>query len=177
MSYTEKILESNTLYEGRILTLKKDRVLLPNGKEGMREYTTHSGAVCILPIDESGNVFFVRQYRSACREEILELPAGRMEPGEDPALCGHRELEEETGHTAEMLHSLGKLYPSPGCMNEILYLYYADRLTPTAQHLDEDEFLEVEKMPLEEAVAMVLENKIPDAKTQTALLKYWALKK
>ena len=176
MELWEKTLESTTLYQGKILTLRRDRVALPSGREALREVVDHPGGVCILPVDKQGRLLFVRQYRYAYGQPLLELPAGKLEPGEEPYPAALRELEEETGHTAALLHPLGKVYPTPGCMNEVLHLYYADTLTETAQHLDEDEFLNVEPIPLEQAVRMALDGEIPDGKSQIALLKYTLLR-
>ena len=175
MELWEKTLESALLYEGKILRLRRDRVLLPNGRETTREVVEHPGGVCILPVDQEGNVLFVRQYRYAYGTVLLELPAGKLEPGEDPYEAALRELEEETGYRTSGLTSLGEVYPTPGCMDEVLHLYYTDRLIPSAQRLDEDEFLQVEKMPLKEAAAMVLDGRLPDGKSQIALLKYLLL--
>lgn len=172
MAHYEKILEQVTLYQGKILNLRKDKVELENGRISYREVVEHNGGVCVLPITEDGNVLLVSQYRYPYKEEVLEAPAGKMDhPGENPLQCGKRELEEETGYIAEEYLDLGCLYPSPGYTNEIIHLYAAKKLTKTAQKLDEGEFLDVKTLGFEEAVTLVLEGKIMDSKTQAVLLK------
>lgn len=171
MDYTEKTLSSETVYAGRIITVKKDTVRLPDGHETLREVVEHPGGVTVLPLDEEGNVYCVRQFRYPYREHLLELPAGKLERGEDPLECAKRELSEETGFTAERYVSLGKLYPSPGYCGEILHLYLATGLRRGARHLDAEEFLDNEKYSLDELVSMVLSGALTDAKTVAAVLK------
>ena len=175
MQHLEEQLESQTLYDGKIIRVVKDRVRLENGKEAFREVVRHPGGVCVLALTDRQEVLLVRQFRYPYGEELLELPAGKREPGEDPRLCGIRELEEETGYQAEEFLDFGRLYPTPGYCGEIIYLFLAKGLRPSRQHLDEDEFLDVVKLPLSEALAQVLDGRLPDAKTQIALLKYAAL--
>jgi ADP-ribose pyrophosphatase len=179
MDFEEKTLESEYIYKGKIISLKKDTVSLPNGHKATREVVEHPGGVCVAPLTKDGELIFVRQYRYPYAEELLELPAGKLDRvGEDPLECGKRELREETGASAEKYTFLGKLYPSPGYFNEVLYLYLAQELTDGEQQPDEDEFLDVVKIPLEKAVQMVMANEITDGKTQTAILKtYFLLKK
>lgn len=171
MDLTEKTLKNNVLFEGRVLTLCHDDVLLPNGKKGKREIVRHRGGVCVAPLTENNELIFVRQFRYAYGEEVLELPAGKLETGEDPFESGVRELKEETGCTADKYTFLGKLYPSPGYTSEVISIYLAEGLHPGEQSLDEDEFLGIEKIPLEKAEQMVLANEIFDSKTQVAVLK------
>lgn len=175
MQHLEEQLESQTLYDGKIIRVVKDRVRLENGKEAFREVVRHPGGVCVLALTDRQEVLLVRQFRYPYGEELLELPAGKREPGEDPRLCGIRELEEETGYQAEEFLDFGRLYPTPGYCGEIIYLFLAKGLRPSRQHLDEDEFLDVVKLPLSEALAQVMDGRLPDAKTQIALLKYAAL--
>lgn len=175
MQHLEEQLESQTLYDGKIIRVVRDRVRLENGREAFREVVHHPGGVCVLALTEQQEVLLVRQFRYPYGEELLELPAGKREPGEDPRLCGIRELEEETGYQAGEFLDFGRLYPTPGYCDEIIYLFLARDLRPSRQHLDEDEFLDVVKLPLSEALAMVLDGRLPDAKTQIALLKYAAL--
>lgn len=175
MSHSEQMLESQTLYEGRILKLKRDVVQLENGSQTSREVVIHSGGVCVAAIDDDENLLMVRQYRYPYGEELLELPAGKRELGEDPKACGIRELEEETGYQAETFEKLGELYPTPAYCTEVIHMYFAADLKATKQNLDTDEFLTVVRIPFEEAVQMVLRGEIKDAKTQIAILKLNAL--
>ena len=171
MDLTEKKLESNIIFEGKILTLRRDTVSLPNGKTAGREIVDHNGGVCIAPVTDKGELIFVRQFRYAYEEELLELPAGKLEKGEDPFEAGKRELEEETGTVAAEYFDLGKFYPTPGYCGEVIHLYAACGLTKTNMHLDEDEFLEPLKIPLEKALEMVMTNEINDGKTQALIFK------
>lgn len=173
MDLTEKTIKNNILFEGKVLTLCHDDVLLPNGKEGKREIVKHRGGVCIAPLTEKNELIFVKQFRYAYGEVVLELPAGKLEKGEDPFESGVRELKEETGCTADKYTFLGKLYPSPGYTSEIISIYLAEGLHSGEQSLDEDEFLRVEKIPLAKAYEMVMNNEIYDSKTQTAVLKIY----
>ena len=168
----EKTLRENKLYEGRIISLYVDDVLLPNGEKGSREYVSHRGGAAILPVDEDGNVYLVRQFRYPYREEILEIPAGKLEKGEEFYSTAVRELEEETGMKASKMTFLGVLYPTPGYTNEHLYVYLATELTKGKAHLDEDEFVGIVKMPFDEVCEMVRNNRIKDAKTCYAVLRY-----
>lgn len=137
----------------------------------MREVVYHNGGVCVLPLTDSGEVIFVKQFRYPYKEEVLELPAGKLNLGEDPFESAVRELKEETGAEAKKCTPLGRLYPSPGYCGEIITMYLAEELSFGEQKLDEDEFLDTVKIPFEKAVEMVLAGEIPDAKTQTAILK------
>ena len=152
-------------------------MLLENGEEALREVVYHNGGVCVLPLTDEGGVIFVRQFRYPYKEEVLELPAGKLNKGEDPFESAVRELREETGAVAEKYTPLGKLYPTPGYCGEIITMYLAENLVFGEQALDEDEFLDMVKIPFEKAVEMVLAGEIPDAKTQTAILKTKLLKK
>lgn len=176
MNLEEKTVKQNTLYKGRILTLRNDRVLLPNGKVSYREVVEHPGGVCVVPLCDNGDVLFVRQFRYPYGAVIPEIPAGKLSPGEDPLACGVRELKEETGAVAEKYTPLGELYPSPGYCGEIIYMYLAEGLSFEEQQLDEDEFLSVERVPILEAVQSILNGAVKDAKTQAAILKTAALK-
>lgn len=175
MNYEEKVLTSEYPFRGKILNLRHDTVELPDGKTSKREIVEHSGGVCVLALDENQNVLLVRQYRHPYREEILELPAGKVNTGEDHFACGKRELEEETGYTPGRYEYFGEIYPSPGYCSEIIRIYYADDLIPCGQHLDEGEFLDVIRMPFQEVLEKVLSGEIKDAKTMTAVLKYQVL--
>ena len=178
MNLDEKTVKSETVYEGRVISLIKDTVTLPNGDTATREVVTHRGGVGVIAEDENGNILFVKQFRYPYKEVVLEIPAGKRDSlDEDPLECGKRELKEETGATAKNFYSLGSLYPTPGYCGEIIWLFAAKGLEFGNQHLDSDEFLNVEKIPLEKAVEMVLEDKIKDSKTQIAILKYNEFKK
>ena len=171
MDYTEKCLDSKEIYRGKIIYVHKDSVSLPDGSESIREIVEHSGGVAVIPVDDAGNVWCVRQYRYAFAEHLLEVPAGKLEDGEDPLDCAVRELSEETGFTAEKYTFLGKLLPSPGYCKETLYLYLATGLKPGQAHLDPGEFLDVECHSLQELTDMVMRNELTDAKTAMAVLK------
>lgn len=178
MQHYEKTLASQRIYEGKIINLRRDTIELPNGNQSTREVVEHPGGVAVLAVDDEDNILFVTQYRYPYAKELLEIPAGKRDHGEneDPALCGMRELEEETGYRAKVFLPLGELYPTAGYVDEVIYLYYATDLLKTEQHLDEDEFLSVQKIPAQKAYEMVLNGEIPDAKTQIAVLKYMALR-
>ena len=141
MDMTEKTLASREVYRGRIIRVREDTVLLPNGKEGRREVVEHPGGVGILALD-GDDVLLVRQYRYAFSRVLTEIPAGKREPGEEPSVTARRELKEEIGAEAEKWTELGALIASPGCYGETLYLYLAQELTFGATHPDEDEFLD-----------------------------------
>lgn len=177
MKLEETALSSHSVFEGRLIQVKVDKVLLPDGRESSREVVTHRfGGACVLAEDPQGRVAFVRQFRYAYGQELLELPAGKLEPGEPPAQCAARELEEETGLQAKSLVSLGQMYPSVGYLNETIHLFAATELTQGPQHLDQGEFLQLEWIPLKDALNMVRQGQLPDGKTQLALLKYAAFK-
>ncbi len=171
MKLFEKTVEKNYVYEGKIINVRRDKAALHDGKPCTREVVEHNGGVCVAALTDEKELIFVRQFRYPYMEIILELPAGKLEKGEDPFEAGKRELEEETGTVAEEYFDLGKFYPTPGYCGEIIHLYAASNLTATEMHLDEDEYLEVEKIPLDKAVDMVLNGEIPDGKTQTLVLR------
>ena len=171
MAHEERCLGSQRLYEGRILNLRRDQVELENGARSDREVIEHSGGVCVAALDPQGKLLLVRQYRFAAGKELLELPAGKLEPGEDPEAAAARELEEETGYRALALRKLARLLPTPAYCTEVIHIYEARGLVPGRQHLDENEFLDVVPMDFEEALGMVMRGEIPDAKTQIGILK------
>ena len=175
MKLEEKTIAQTYIHKGRVVAMRVDDILLPNGKKATREVIEHPGGVCVIPLTAENEIIFVRQFRYPFMKVLLEIPAGKLERGEDPFECGKRELLEEAGVTADTYTSLGVLYPTPGYGEEIIYMYFAENLTDAAQNLDEDEFLEIEKIPLDKAVEMVLANEIPDSKTQIASLKVAAL--
>ena len=177
MNLTEKQLTKEYIFKGKIINLRRDTALLPNNTEAIREVVEHNGGVCVAALTKDNEVLFVKQFRYPYMEEILEIPAGKRDSlNEDPLECGKRELKEETGATAKRFIPLGELYPTPGYCGEIIWLFGATELSFESQDLDEDEFLEVEKIPLEKAVEMILSGEIKDAKTQTAILKLKLLK-
>ncbi len=178
MNLTETTLSTTTHFEGRILNLRVDTVQLPNGNTSTREVVEHKGGVCIAPLTDEGELLFVRQYRHPYGKVLLELPAGKLDSKNENRLSAAiRELREETGAVAKNIQFLGELYPSPGYCDEILTLYLATELSFGDADPDEDEFLQVERILLEKAVEMVLGGEIPDAKTQTLVLKVAALVK
>ncbi len=177
MPHFEKTLCSKEVFNGKVIRVCHDSVLLENGQEALREVVYHNGGVCVLPLTDEGEVIFVRQFRYPYKEEVLELPAGKLNKGEDPFESAVRELKEETGAAAEKYTPLGKLYPTPGYCGEIITMYLAENLVFGEQALDEDEFLDTVKIPFEKAVEMVLAGEIPDAKTQTAILKTKLMKR
>ena len=171
MGYFEQTVDSELIFKGRVVTLKKDSARLDNGKVVSREVIEHSGGVGIVPIDDNGYVYMVRQFRYPLQKELLEIPAGKLEYGEDPAECAVRELSEETGCTAEKMIYLGAVYSSPGFCDEILHIYLALGLTQGEAHLDEDEFLSVEKVHIDKLIDMMMTDDLKDGKTVVGLLK------
>ena len=171
MKFEEKKVSSNTVYSGKILRLDVDEVVLPDGKPAVRECVRHTGGAAALFIRE-GNVALVRQYRYLYGEELYEIPAGKLERGEDARLAAMRELEEETGYRATSAKHLLDIYPTPGYTDEVIHIYLIDDAVHTAQHLDEGEFLNVEFLPLCEVLSLIEIGAIKDAKTVCAVLKY-----
>lgn len=171
MDYVETMVKSETVYEGRIITVKNDTVSLHTGALAGREVVEHNGGVGVVPMDDDGNIYLVRQFRYPMGESLLEIPAGKLERGEDPYECAVRELSEETGFTAGEIINLGKFYPSPGYCQETLYVYLARDLHPGDIHLDENEYLDVLKYPIGELENMIMNGEIHDAKTIIGILK------
>lgn len=172
MSY--EILKSETTYRGKIIDVVKDTISIPNGKSTIREVVIHGDAAAIIPVDKQGNIIFVRQYRHPAKKEVLEIPAGMLEEGEDPLICAKRELEEETSFKAGNINLLFKMYSSIGFSTEILYIYEAYNLENGEFNFDEDEFISVEKYSVDEAVKMIFNGEIEDGKTISAVLAYKA---
>jgi ADP-ribose pyrophosphatase len=171
MKLMEKMISQKEIYKGRVLRFHVDSVELENGKSSTRECVDHPGGVTVAVLTEKDEMLFVRQYRYPYRNTVLEAPAGKLEKGEDPFEAMKREQMEETGTTGEHYAELGKLYPSPAYTNEIIYLYACRAATFGEISLDDDEFLQVERIPIGKAVEMVMNNEIPDAKTQVLVLK------
>ena len=171
MELTEKTVSSQSIYDGKILRLRRDEVLLPNGHRSLREVVDHPGGVCVLAIDSQGRALLVRQFRYPYGQVLTELPAGKLEYGEDPDAAARRELREETGAAAGDFRSLGELYPSPGYCGEIIRMYLAKDLSFADARPDEDEFLDVERVPFSQLGEQVLSGEIRDAKTIAAVLK------
>lgn len=166
----EKTLSQKYHFKGKIMNMREDEVLVGERKT-TREVCEHCDGVAVLPITEDGDIILVSQYRYPFEKEVLEAPAGKVEPGEDHYDCGVRELSEETGYSAEKIEYLGFVYPSPGCMTERIHLYIARDLTEGETHPDEGEYVEVKKFRFEEALKMCDEGKIDDAKTAVLLLR------
>ncbi len=171
METKEVTVFKNTIFKGKILNLRVDIAGLPDGREAVREVVEHNGGVTVAALTDELELIFVRQFRYPYMEEVLELPAGKLEKGENPLEAGKRELREEGGVIAGQYINLGEFYPSPGYTNEVIYLYGARDLTEAEQELDDDEFLNVERIPLLKAVDMVLSGEIKDGKTQAAVMK------
>ena len=172
----EKTLSSQLIYDGKILQLYRDDVELEDGKTSKREYVRHSGGACVLAVDDEENIFLVSQFRYPYGAETIEIPAGKLEKGEEPLTCAIRELEEEAGLRAAEYELIATVYPTPSYTDEKLYVYLATGLTETEAHLDEGEFLGVEKMPFEKAYSMAVAGDIHDAKTLVAIYAYAARK-
>ena len=167
MELTEKTLSSEKIFDGHILHIRRDTVELPDGSQSFREVVDHPGGVCVLALDDQNQALLVSQYRYPYEKVLREIPAGKLEYGEDPAAAAIRELQEETGAVAGDFRSLGELYPSPGYCGEIIRMYLAFG----EAHLDEDEFLNLERVPFDQLVEQVLSGEIKDAKTIAAVLK------
>ena len=171
MDMTEKMIERKTIFEGRIINVYNDTVVLPNGKHSTREVVEHHGGVCVAALTERNTLLFVRQFRYPYGKVLLELPAGKLEKGEEPLAAGLRELEEECGVVAEKVIPMGEVYPTVAYCTEIIHLYLAKGLKKTHQHLDEGEFLSVEEIELSKAVELVMNGEIADSKTVALVLK------
>ena len=170
----EKTIKTKTAHKGTFLTLNSDMVLLPNGNTSTREWIKHPGAVCCVPILPNGKIVLIRQYRYAVKEEMIEIPAGKLDQNEIPEKCALRELEEEIGYRANKLTLLANIHPAVGFTDEKMWLYLAEDLVKTKQSLDADEFLSLFPTKLEEAVEMVWKGEITDVKTIIGIL--WAQK-
>lgn len=166
----ETTVSSDLIYTGKTIQLRVDTVEVPNKGYQKREIIEHKGAVAIVAITDDNKIILVRQYRKAIENVLFELPAGKIEIGENPLDCAIRELKEETGYSAERLKLIHKYYTTPGFSNQLVFIYLAKGLIPGTQKLEEDEFLEVHEIDLDEAYKMVYENEICDSKTVIGLL-------
>lgn len=171
MELTEKRLSGETIFEGNILHVRRDTVALGDGSEAVREVVDHPGGVCVLALDREHCALMVRQFRYPFSRVLREIPAGKLERGENPGEAAVRELREETGAVAEKWESLGEIYPTPAYCGEIIRMYLAQELTFGEAEPDEGEFLEVERVPFDTLVKEVLNGEIRDAKTVAAVLK------
>ncbi|MEK4629335.1 MAG: NUDIX hydrolase [Solibacillus sp.] len=170
--FEEKTIHSEEIYTGKVISLKVDDVKLPNGEMSKREIINHPGAVAVIAITENNKILLVEQYRKALERSIIEIPAGKLEKGEEPIVTARRELEEETGYTTDYLQFVQAFATSPGFADEIIHVFLAEKLTKlsTPAELDEDEFVELLEVSLEEAEAMIADGRIFDAKTAFAVL-------
>lgn len=171
MDLTEQTLEHKRMYEGVLINVDLDRVSLPNGKCANREVVTHCPCVAVVPLNDDGTVTLVHQYRYPLSEVLTEIPAGKLEPGEDALAGAVRELKEEIGAVSDQMVDLGELYTSPGFCQESIHLYLAKDLDYGETCPDEDEFLQIFRMPLSELKDRILSGEIRDAKTVAAVLK------
>lgn len=167
----ETIIQSETVYDGRVVRLLLHDVRLPDGQMGRREIVQHPGAVALVALDEKQQVLLVRQFRLAANRIMLEVPAGTLEPGEDPLACARRELQEETGYRPAEIEALGGIYVAPGYTTEYIHLFLASGLHYEPLQGDADEFIELERVKLDEALAMIEDGRIEDGKTIAALLR------
>lgn len=171
-SFTEDRITTESVFDGRLLRVRRDRVRLPDGREAEREYVLHPGAVLVIAVTAAGELVFERQFRYPLGRDFIELPAGKIDPGEDPAETAKRELAEETGYQAARWRHAGVIHPSIGYSNERIEIFLAEELTSTTAQLDDEEFLEVFTLPLDTALEWVRTGHISDAKTVAGLL--WA---
>ncbi|MGN0595336.1 MAG: NUDIX domain-containing protein [Hominimerdicola sp.] len=176
MYLKETKISSTEIYDGKVVKLSCDDVELENGMKTKREVIHHPGGVCVVALDEEENVFLVKQFRYPFSEALTEVPAGKLEFGENHKECGMRELKEEIGATAEKFEYLGCIYPTVAYDTEIIHMYLAEGLSFGEQNLDDGEFLDVIKIPLKKAFQMVMNNELPDSKTQSAIMRAYILK-
>ncbi|MDO5328906.1 MAG: NUDIX hydrolase [Coriobacteriia bacterium] len=171
MNLEEKQISTQRVYDGALLKVNKDQIELPNKNTTIREYFNHPGASCVVALTDDNKVVIERQFRYPFHSIITELPAGKLDKGEDPLVAAKRELKEETGYTAKRWTYMGDFYPSVAYTDENIRLYLAQDLTLEEQHLDDDEFVEVELIDFQELVNMVMQGKIKDGKSIAAILK------
>lgn len=167
----ETATSSEVVYKGIFLNMKRDQVRLPDGQTALREYLTHPGAVAIVPILSDGRVLLERQYRYPIGQAVIEIPAGKLDPNEDPLVCAKRELQEETGYQAKSWQFLGRIHPVISYSNEFIDIYLAQDMEPGHAHLDDEEFLDVFAASVEEIESWIAQGKITDVKTIISI--YW----
>ncbi len=165
----ERTLQTERVYDGKLVGLRVDTVELPSGREAIREIVEHGDVVAMVPVDSEDNVLLVRQYRKAAEKLLLEIPAGLVEPSETPLECARRELEEETGFAAESWELLGGFYTSPGFCTEYIHVYLATHLSPSRADPDDDEIIELVRVPLIKAAELVASGEVCDAKSIAGL--------
>ncbi|MDP6499913.1 MAG: NUDIX hydrolase [Candidatus Marinimicrobia bacterium] len=168
----ETQLSTEQIYKGTLLDVRRDEITLPNGKTSAREYIKHPGAACMIPVLPDGNIALIKQYRYPVQSEMIELPAGKLDPGEKPEACAKRELEEEIGYSAGKLTFVCNIHPAIGFASEKMWIYLAEDLVKTVENTDHDEFLVLMPTHLDDAIKMVWDGKITDVKTIIGLL--WA---
>lgn len=171
MVFNEKTVASEKVFQGRIIDVRVETVEFDNGRTAYREVVDHPGGVGVLALTDDQRIIMVKQFRKPIEQAIWEIPAGKLNKGEDPLECGKRELEEETGFKAKEFVSLGYFYPTPGFANEVTHLFFAKGLYMGKTNPDEDEFLEIEEISVEKIRDMIGKNQINDAKTVIAFLK------
>ncbi len=171
MNYKEIVKDTKKIYDGKIIKVVTHTVECPNGIEAQREIVCHPGGVAVVPVDQNGFVYMVRQYRIPYDAVMLEVPAGKLDKGENPDLAAQRELKEETGLTAETMVFMGHFYPTVGFCDEDLRMYLANGLSQGETDPDEDEFVEVEKIHMDKLVQMIMNGEISDGKTIAAIFK------
>lgn len=165
----EKLANSERLFEGKVINLRRDTVFLPNGRTGTREVVEHPGAVAVVPVTKEGNIILVRQFRHPIQQIMLEVPAGKLDPGESPECCAVRELAEETGFRANKLRKLTSMYTTPGFSNEIIHVYLAEDLVESDMQPDDDEFIHTEVFTPTQLREMISCGELCDAKSLVAL--------
>lgn len=171
MKLEEKTKQENLIYDGRIIKVFNDDITLPNDKPANREVVRHNGGCCVLALNNFNEILLVKQFRYPYKEVILEIPAGKLNKGENIEECAIRELKEETGAIANNITFLGEIYPTPGYCDEKIYIYYTDNIKMDNMNLDDDEFLNCEAVSFDKALDMVMNGEIKDAKTIIAILK------
>jgi ADP-ribose pyrophosphatase len=165
-----EVIHQETIFQGRAFNIRRDKVRYQNGAVASLDIVEHAGAVTILPVDADGHILFIRQYRHAAEKEMLELPAGTLDPGESPLDCARREIREETGFAAQELIEIGEFFLAPGYSTEYMYVYLATGLYPDTLQGDEDEFISLEPIPIARAYDMALAGELEDGKSLAALL-------
>ncbi len=170
MNYEEKTVSEKHIYKGNIINVDNLTVTLPDGRQATRDIVRHPGASVVVPLNEKGEVYMVRQFRKPIDAVTLEIPAGKLDPGEDPLICAKRELKEETGLEAKEIKHLVSIHSTPGFSNEVLHMYSATGLSEGESCADEDEFISTEKYPVADLIEMILNGKITDAKTIVGVL-------